>query len=99
MLPEIQFSSLALADLKSISRYTVQTWGAEQAVRYMNEIEECIRQLADTPLIGRPCESIQQGGRCMEQGRHVIFYRHSAGRIRVTSILHQRMLPKNHRVE
>ena len=44
-------------------------------------------------MLGRTCDHIRHGLRRMERGEHVIFYRESAGGIRVSRILHQRMLP------
>jgi plasmid stabilization system protein ParE len=35
----------------------------------------------------------------MEQGRHVVFYRGEPGGIRISRILHQRMLPENQDID
>lgn len=99
MLPEAKFSRLALADLKGISRYTVRTWGAEQAVRYLNELGECVRRITKPPLAGRECEAVKPGLRRIEQGRHVIFYRQHTGRIVISRVLHQRMLPRKYVID
>src|SRR6185437_11692940 len=96
MLPKAEFSRLALADLKAISRYTVQKWGADQAIRYVAELQDCVEQIAESPLIGRMCDALKPGCRCIGQGQHVIFYRQRAKTIVVSRILHQRMLPKRH---
>jgi toxin ParE1/3/4 len=98
-LPKCEFSRLALADLKAISRYTIQEWGAEQAIRYMDAIQECIRELAKSPLMGRACDKVETGYRRMEHGRHVIFYRRKEDGIFLGRVLHQRMLPRRHVVE
>jgi toxin ParE1/3/4 len=98
-LPKCEFSRLALADLKAISRYTVQEWGAEQAIRYLEAIQECIRGVAKSPLLGRACDRVETGYRRIEQGRHVIFYRRTADGIFVGRVLHQRMLPAKHVLE
>ena len=49
--------------------------------------------LGDNPMLGRTCDHIRPGLRRMERGQHVVLYRESAGGIRVSRILHQRMLP------
>jgi toxin ParE1/3/4 len=98
-LPKCEFSRLALADLKAISRYTIQEWGAEQAVRYMDAMQACIREPAKSPLLGRACDRVETGYRRIEQGRHVIFYRRKDDGIFVGRILHQRMLPAKHVLE
>lgn len=99
MLPEVKFSRLALEDLKGISRYTARIWGADQALCYVNELEECVRRISKSPLVGRECSAVKPGLRRVEQGRHVIFYRPHAGRIIVSRVLHQRMLPRKHVID
>jgi toxin ParE1/3/4 len=90
----LSFSQRAEADLLEISAYTLQTWGADQTIRYLDQLENCCQRLADNPALGRRCDEIRPGLRRMEQGRHVIFYRQQEGGILVSRILHQRMLPE-----
>jgi len=89
-----RFSRRAEADLMAIGAYTLRTWGEEQAARYIDGLEACFQMLADDPALGRACSDIRPGLRRMEHGRHVLFYRHAAGGILVSRILHQRMLPE-----
>lgn len=91
-----RFSRLAESDLLEIAEYTLRTWGAEQTLRYLEDIETCCRMLAGHPLLGRPSNSIRPGLRRMECGRHMVFFREDAGGILVSRILHQRMLPARH---
>jgi len=93
-----RFSRRAEADLLAIGTYTFQTWGEEQAVRYLDSLEACCRRLADNPAIGRACDDISHALRRMEHGRHVIFYRKTVTGILVSRILHERMLPEKHGV-
>lgn len=88
------FSRRAEADLHDIGSYTLQTWGAGQTIRYIDQIETCCQRLADNPGPGRPCDDVRPGLRRMEQGKHVIFYRQHEGGILISRILHQRMLPE-----
>jgi toxin ParE1/3/4 len=89
-----RFSTGAEADLLRIGAYTLRTWGEDQAIRYIIELETCCRMLADNPALGRSCDDIRRGLRRMETRRHVVFYREEAEGILVCRILHQRMLPK-----
>jgi len=89
-----RLSRLAEADLLDIATYTLETWGQDQAVRYVDDLEACCRRLADNPELGRACEHIRPGLRRMEHGRHVLFYRMEADGILVSRILHHRMLPE-----
>jgi len=92
-VPAFRYSRRAEADLLSIGRYTLRTWGREQTTRYIDDLEACCQMLAGNPMLGRTCDHIRPGLRRMERGQHAMFYRESARGIRVSRILHQRMLP------
>ena len=89
-----RFSRRAEADLLSIGAYTLHTWGEDQTIRYIDDLEACCQMIADNPTLGRACDDVRPGLRRMERGRHVVFYREGAGGILVSRILHQRMLPE-----
>jgi toxin ParE1/3/4 len=93
-----RFSRQAEADLLAIGRYTIRTWGMDQAVRYIDDLEACCRMLAANPTLGRVCDDIRAGLRRIERGRHVVFYRQAVGGILVSRILHRRMLPEKHAI-
>jgi toxin ParE1/3/4 len=95
-LPVPLLSPAAEDDLLDIAAYTLRAWGERQADRYLSALENACRQLAEKPLIGRPCDEISTGLRRMEQGSHVIFYRQKSGGILVSRILHRSMLPERH---
>ena len=90
----VRFSRSAKADLLGIGAYTLQTWGAAHAERYLNTLEGCAKLLAGNPSIGRRCYWIRPGLYRFEKGRHVFFYRQEADGILVSRILHQSMLPE-----
>ena len=94
-----RFSRAAEVDLVSIGVYTLRSWGPEQTVRYIDELEACCQRLADNPAAGRPCDHVRPGLRRMEQGKHVIFFRRERGGILVSRILHERMLPERHVID
>lgn len=89
----VEFSRSAKADLLSIGAYTLQTWGAAQAERYLDGLERCAKLLAGNPSLGRLCDWIRPGLYRFEKGRHVLFYRCQEDGILVSRILHQSMLP------
>lgn len=93
-MASFRFTRRAEADVVSIGEYTLRTWGAEQAARYINDLEACCQLLAGNVAMGRACDAIRPGLRRVECGRHVVFYRRDAQGILVSRILHQRMLPK-----
>ena len=94
-----RFSRRAEADLLSIGAYTLRTWGEDQAIRYIDDLEECCQMLAGNCALGRSCDDVRPGLRRMERGRHVVFYREDAGGILVSRILHRGMLPERHAID
>jgi toxin ParE1/3/4 len=88
----LSFSRSAKTDLLSIGAYTLETWGAAQAERYLDSLERCAKMLAVNPLLGRPCNWIRSGLFRFEKGRHILFYRRVEDGILVSRILHQSML-------
>jgi toxin ParE1/3/4 len=93
---KFRFSRRAEADLLSIGKYTLRTWGKAQTARYLRELEVACQTLADNPALGRACDGIRPGLRRLEDGKHVIFYRRELTGILVVRILHQSMLPDRH---
>jgi toxin ParE1/3/4 len=98
-MASFKLSRRAEADLLHIGAYTLDRWGEEQAVRYLAELEACCQRLADLPLLGRACNHIRPGLRCMEQGRHIVFYRPASEYVFISRILHQSMLPARHSMD
>ena len=83
----------------NIGSYTLRTWGEDQAVRYIDDLEACCDMLAENPDLGRAAEPVRPGLRRMEHGRHVVFYRRETAGVLISRILHQRMLPEKHAVD
>ncbi|HEU5457004.1 MAG TPA: type II toxin-antitoxin system RelE/ParE family toxin [Terracidiphilus sp.] len=98
-MPAYRLSRLARLDLIEIADYTVDTWGPQQAYRYLDSLEAFLHQLAQTPEMGRPCNAVRSGYRRMEHEKHVLFYRVEQDAIFISRILHQRMLPSRHLLE
>jgi toxin ParE1/3/4 len=95
----LRFSRSAKSDLLKIGAYTLQTWGAAQAKRYLDSLEHCAKLLAGNPSLGRPCDWIRPGLCRLETGRHLLFYRREADCILLVRILHQSMLPEQQTFE
>jgi len=79
--------------LRDIARYTFETWGIDQARRYNDDVLKCFQMIADSRLIGGPCDKLQAGYHRLEHGRHVVFYRSDKKGVLIGRILHQRMMP------
>ena len=63
-----------------IGRYTLRTWGEDQSIRYVDDLEACCQMLAENPTLGRAYDHIRPGlRRRMERGqrRRAYFNLHS----------------------
>jgi ParE toxin of type II toxin-antitoxin system, parDE len=54
-----RLSRLAEADLIDIGTYTLHTWGEDQTIRYLDDLEACCQRLADSQELGRACDHIR----------------------------------------
>jgi toxin ParE1/3/4 len=70
-----------------IGAHTLRTWGEDQTLRYVGDLEACCQRLADSPASGRLCDHVRPGLRRIEQGRHVVFFRREPGDILIPRIL------------
>jgi toxin ParE1/3/4 len=53
----------AVDDLTGIWDYTVETWGIEQAERYVRLVNRSFEELAGNPGLGRTCDALREGYR------------------------------------
>jgi toxin ParE1/3/4 len=91
-----RFSRRAEADLLSIGKHTLRTWGTAQTARYLGDLEASCQTLAYNPSLGGDCVHVRPGLRRFEHGKHVVFYRQEITGILIAGILHQSMLPDKH---
>jgi toxin ParE1/3/4 len=83
----------AQTDFADILRYSTDTWGVEQAERYLALLLKGLDLIAQKPGVGRPYERLGPGLRRFEVGKHVVFYKRNRNGILVSRILHQSRLP------
>jgi len=98
-LAEYRLSQVARLDLFEIADYTVDTWGMEQANRYLDGLDQCFKRLVENSEMGRPCNQIRPGYRRIDYEKHVVFYRIDEVGVFISRVLHQRMLPSRHLIE
>ena len=85
----------AKLDLLEIWNYTFDIWGEKQAEKYLLEIEEILKQLADNKGLGKWRPEINQDYYSFPCKKHVIFYIKSDEVIDIIGILHGKMdIPK-----
>ena len=95
-MPSFHLTAQAKEDLKSIARYTQETWGQIQRNKYLAALDKCFHRLAENPRVGRSCDEIREGYRKLHEGRHVVFYRHVPEGIEIVRVLHGSMDIESH---
>ena len=92
------FTRKAAADLNDIWEYTYDTWSAEQANTYYNNLLADCSKVADKPEnLGRHYDDVRPAVKGYPSGKHIIFFRKlQDGRVRIIRILHERMDFKRH---
>ena len=98
-MPGYRLSRLARLDLIEIGDYTLDHWGANQAIHYLESLERCFDLVGANPEIGRNCDRLRKGYCRIEHEKHVVFYRNDHAGILIVRILHQRALPENRAME
>jgi toxin ParE1/3/4 len=95
-MPAFRLSAKALSDLKSIGRFTLESWGREQRNIYLSKLDDSFHRLAEQPHLGSARDDIRKGYRVYHVGRHLIFYRQKFAAIEIIRILHNRMDVETH---
>ncbi len=95
-MSSFHLTAQAKEDLKSIGRYTQETWGREQRNKYLAALDKCFHRLAENPGVGQSCEEIREGYRKLHEGRHMVFYRPVSGGIEIVRVLHGSMDTEKH---
>jgi toxin ParE1/3/4 len=90
-MPEARLAPAARRDLEGIWRYTRQTWGAEQADRYVDRLTEAFEILARAPESAPACDHIREGYRHRRVERHVVYFKIAPYGVTVVRVLHERM--------
>ena len=88
-----RLSKLADADLLSIFRYTIETWGAEQVPLYLSLLESARDRIAADPftLGSKSREDLAEGCRTYRVEKHYFVYRIKNDTVEIGRILHQAM--------
>lgn len=96
MTRAIRKSGQADRDLVGIWEYSRKQWNAHQADKYLDELDEGIRLLADNPNMGAERDYVRKGYRVLFVNRHAVYYivKHSA--IQIIRVLHEQMDPERH---
>ena len=91
MIPAFRITPRAAKDLRSIGRYTEQTWSRKQRDAYLRALDQRFSWLARNPNAGRARPDIKAGYFSFPQGAHLIFYLARKDGIDIIGVLHRRM--------
>ena len=89
----------AQSDLIEIRRFTVSQWGVNQSEKYLSELRQTIRLLAETPSLGKSRPDVGSEVLSFPHVSHVIYYVVHARQVVVFGVLHKRMVPLHHLAE
>lgn len=89
-MPRVRKSALAENDLIDIWLHTYRKWGEVPTDRYLDQLDEGIRQLARYPELGCDCQYVRVDCRGLRVARHVIYYTASSDSILIVRVLHKR---------
>ena len=90
-MAKLRITPKAESDLTAIWLYTCQVWGAEQADRYVDQLDAGIKQLLSHPLLGTDYTHVRTGYRRLHVEHHSVFYRVLESEILVVRVLHEDM--------
>jgi toxin ParE1/3/4 len=88
---KLRLTEAALADLRSIRAYTLETWGSDQEQRYLDRIWSRFEDLRQHPERYRHRPDLFPGCRIAAEGKHVILFRAQDGQLEIARVLHAAM--------
>ena len=93
---KLRLTEAALADLRSIRAYTLETWGLEQEQRDLERIWSRLDDLRRNPERYRLRPDFFPGCRIAAEGKHVILFRAHDRHLEIARVLHAAMDFKRH---
>lgn len=88
---QLRLTAAALADLEDIRRFTIDTWGREQWLRYFAGLEAVFARLRGHPGEGRAMARLAPGVRVVVYRSHrVFFHQNRREEVVVLRVLHQK---------
>ena len=76
--------------------YTLQTWGIEQANKYLEGLEQRAQSLADNPKAGTSCDNLGPGLLYFPYHSHALYFLEEQHGITIVRVLHESMSPSLH---
>lgn len=95
-MPQYRFSHRAYSDLQDINSYTLENWGQEQALTYIDGLELAAKSLASTPKVGKSCDDLRRGLRSYPYQGHILYFMEEKKGVVIIRVLHKRMSSELH---
>jgi toxin ParE1/3/4 len=92
----LELTEIARADLKSIRRYSIRTWGQDRTSQYMTALRDTLKELVRGTVLTRNRDDLRPGLLMVTSGRHCIFFEADESRVLVVRVLHDRMDYRRH---
>jgi len=89
-------TEIARADLASIRRYSMRTWGPDQTSKYMDALRDTMVGLVRGTVFARKRDDLMPGILMASIGSHSIFFEAGESRVLVVRVLHQSMDYRRH---
>jgi len=88
----------AQRSLKSIKKYSLESFGEKRTLLYLNSLRNRMKLLAETPKMGAKRSDLFKAWLCYSyfEGSHTIYYEIKTTEIVIIDILHQSMEAKSH---
>jgi toxin ParE1/3/4 len=81
----------ARADLEDIWLYSVNKWGVAQAEKYLEELEQSFKFIAENPELYPERDEFTPPVRILHHGRHLVVYLVKKDHILIIRVLHDSM--------
>lgn len=89
-MPGYEITLAAEEDLREIWRYTLDTWGPEQADTYLVQIEDCLEAIGGGRVRSRSSQRLP-GGVCVHRCQHHFIFWIVIDRPIIIAVLHEKM--------
>ncbi len=89
-MADYTLSKEAVEDMRGIARYTVKTFGKQQAEIYRDGFRDCFLNISQNPRIGRVYDHIRLGLRRFEHQSHSVYYMLQDDGPLIVRVLHNR---------
>ncbi len=86
---KLRLSEAAKADIRRISHFSAERWGAARATAYIHDLRDRMKALARGDVSGVAADDVGPGLRRQISGSHVIWFRVDGDALKVIRVLHQ----------